>query len=237
MYISFVGLSGAGKSTTAKGVREILEQEGYRCVFCYEPFFKSHRTVWYKAVWAVYLLRYFDRQLFLMYYWYRFKLHFKKKRGYLPVVNIYTGLIKKYFLEQIQKGKTDVVIYEEDFLMRSGYYLVEDIADLEKVTKTIEQSVLPKAEVHVQVVVDTPVELATERFIERENVASSHEKREAFESRVEHKKGINKVVAVADDVDGVHTVHIDGTKPPEENIEKVAEVAFALLQERENNSA
>ena len=236
MYISFVGLGGAGKTTIAKGVEKKLNYYGYTNDYYFTKFINKSDTIFKKIFWSVYLWRFFNINLFFVYYFLR-KKHAKDINQKFSLINTYTALKSGYYLSRVKKKKVDLVIFEEDYITFIGHLILSNKNSEKFLIKTTKKTVLTSVNSLIIVFIDTKPNLSALRYCNRENIYDSKSRLEIEKKYNLIYKGIKKSFNIVSNIKNTITIEVDGTKPPEENIEKVAEVALALLRERENNSA
>lgn len=232
MIITFVGISGSGKSTLAKATAEKLETElDFTCALN-SPFFNPGRPLWYKAIWSLYLWRYFNPKLFwrmsLRLYLYRprfFSRRISTYRTYLP-------LIFKYHIRRARADENiDVVIFDEDLTLNIGLTKKNPSTsqpNIEEITQEVvhvyKNHILQHTDQVIQVVVDTPIAEAAVRFEGRDG-------QKADIDRAKRNKEIAIRVAANIDtiVPAVETVVVDGSQEPEKNAEIILDTIHNKL--------
>jgi thymidylate kinase len=224
MYVEFVGVPGAGKTTVAEQVRLLLEKSGVACT-TRTNFFGPDEKRSYKSRWSLMNLPYLD--LYALILWLR--LAFRKR---MSVAKTLTRIheYQKLLYQLARAGAVSVSVWDNGFVQWFSNHVLAGVLDKEAAVTFIRKK-LPIATLFV--FVDTPVEEAVRRMQEREarlratkgivgwkpSAAEKEEWHRTFaESRHVQEALLNALMRL-----GIRTVHIDGTKLPRENATVVCE--------------
>ena len=226
MYIGFVGVSGAGKSTIAHVVCDELIARGYTVGY-YSPFFSPGRSIWYKAMWALYLWRWLDVRLLYFFVWQR-QPHWVLRQ---VVWNAYLSLIMSHYLSLHEKDVYDVVIYDEDIIKWCARAVASDAVAADTVAHVYQDKIMSVTTDALVVTVDTPISQSVERFIAR--AENAHRSKSSVRAeQVELKDAASELASmVATETDAVAVV-VDGTESPVENAELIVATVEEKLADR-----
>lgn len=224
MYIGFAGVSGAGKSTIARGVADALRAQGYAVAY-YAPFFAPKAGRLYKLGWSLYLWRWFDWELVRFYTVETTKKTWTKKTWW----RIYMALIQAYYLDQLQK-KYDVLIYDEDMIKWQALAVADGSLDVSRVIALYEEKVLPAAGVGVLVMVDTAPKEAARRFLARGDGSGRSAEVLAAETRKWHswQAAARALLQRVTQETALEALTIDGANAVDHNVAKVLQTIETL---------
>ena len=224
MYIEFVGIPGAGKTTLVEETRKLLEQAGVSCT-TRATFFPENRKWLHKLFWSLLHPHYLD--LYALLLWLR--LAYRRRMG-LEKTATRVHEYQKLRYQLAHTKKKSVFVWDNGFVQWFSNHVIAGVLDEMAAVKFIKKQ-LPRDT--FLVFIDTRVNVAMERMQEREarlratkgiagwepSVVEKQEQREAFAEGQRVQEVLFNALAKL----GVYTVRIDGTQPPTENAAIVCE--------------
>jgi len=203
MYVEFIGVPGAGKTTLAEEVRKLLEREDIQCT-TRATFFSKNKTWKYKLLWMLLHPQYLDFSIATL----LFKL--SRAKG-STLEKLTTRLHEHQKLQyQLARHSGKVVLWDAGHVQRLSNLAMRHILGDDVVTDLIYERI-PKES--LLVFVDTPVEESIVRMKEREptrKVDGLH----ALQAQTDQ---VQQAIFATLSEKGLATVRIDGTKPITEN--------------------
>ena len=218
MYIEFVGIPGAGKTTLVAETRKLLEQAG---VFCTTraTFFSKNKKWLHKLFWSLLHPQYLD--LYALLLWLR--LAYRRRMG-LEKTATRVHEYQKLRYQLAHMKKKSIFVWDNGFVQWFSNHVVAGLVGKEAMTDFIQKRIPAGT---LLVFIDTPVEQAIRRMREREarlratigttmqekSAADEEREGEAFaQSRHIQKSMLEELVKR-----NLATLILDGTRPPEEN--------------------
>ena len=218
MYIGFAGVGGSGKSTVARATHAKLEQDGYKVAY-YSPFFQSGRCIWYKIVWTIYLWRWFDVDL-LRYFLFTTSTKFRITKW--TWWRVYMSLFFSYYLDQLRRGKVDVLIYDEDMSKWQAQPVASGAVSVEDVCRLYQERIVPVAEAGLVVFVETEAATAHDRYVARDKEQYQPDEYQArVDSWADYQASCQQLVADIDAATAIDTLVLDGKQSVDSNAEAV----------------
>jgi len=203
MYIEFIGVPGAGKTTLVEEVRKLLEREGVQCA-TRATFFSKNRKWKYKLLWMLLHPQYIDFSIATLLY----KLSRVKGSTFEKLV---TRLHEHQKLQyQIAHHNSTVVLRDAGHVQRLSNLAMRHILSNVAVTRLIYER-LPRES--FLILVDIPVEVAIARMKERDPTR----KVDGLHKSQAQTGQVQKTIFTTLATKGIETVRIDGTKPLTEN--------------------
>jgi thymidylate kinase len=200
MYIEFIGMPGAGKTTLVEEVGKLLEREGIKCA-TRATFFPKNRTWKYKLLWMLLHPQYLDFSIA--------KLLFKlsRVRG-STFESMITRLHEHQKLQyQLAHQNDMIVLWDAGHIQRLSNIARMHILSNVAVTDLIYERI-PKES--LLIFVNTPVEVAITRMKEREPTR----KVDGLQKLLTQTQQAQQNIFASLSVKGIATEKIDGTKPP-----------------------
>lgn len=218
MYIEFIGVPGAGKTTLVEEVRKLFEREGIQCA-TRATFFSKNRKWKYKLLWMLLHPQYIDFSIAVLLY----KLSRVKGsdfRKFLTRLHEHQKL--QYQLAHMKKGS--VAVWDTGFAHWFSSHVIAGVLGRETAVDFIKKRLPPNT---LLVFIDTPTDVAVERMQEREarlratkgvvgwkpDAVEEKNRHEAFAEGRRVQETLFDLLATK----GIATVKIDGTKPLTEN--------------------
>jgi hypothetical protein len=223
MYVEFIGVPGAGKTTIAKEVCILLEKSGAPCTTRMN-FFGPQEKKSHKSRWSLIHLSYLDPYALLL--WLR--LAYRRKMG-LEKTATRVHEYQKLRYQLAHMKKKSISVWDSGFVQWFSNHVLAGLLTVEAATNFIDGK-LPSNS--LLVFINTPVEESVRRMYEREvrlrattgvkwtpNVGEVQKRQEDF-ARGEHTQrilfdGLAKC--------GVSTLVLDGSMPPKENARILSE--------------
>jgi len=203
MYIEFIGVPGAGKTTLVEEVRKLFEREGTQCV-TRATFFQKNKTWRYKLLWMLLHLKYLDFSIATLLY----KLSRVKGSTFEKLV---TRLYEHQKLQyQLAYHEGQVVLWDAGHIQRLSNLVMRHILNNVAVTSLIYER-LPKDS--FLVLVDIPIDVAIARMKEREH---NRKIDRLHTSQIQTQQAQQTIFATLA-AKGIVTMRIDSTKPLIEN--------------------
>jgi thymidylate kinase len=203
MYVEFLGVPGAGKTTIVEEVRKLLEREGMQCT-TRATFFPQKRTWKYKLLWMLLHPQYIDFSIATLLY----KLSSVKGSTFESLV---TRLHEHQKLQyQLAHHDGKVVLWDAGHIQRLSNIARMHILSSVTVTDLIYER-LPRES--FLIFIDTPVEVAIMRMKEREPTR----KVDGLHTSQAQTQQAQQTIFAALAAKGTATAMIDGTKPLTEN--------------------
>ena len=216
MLVLFTGGRGSGKSTIAKALYSKLNAID----FDYE-----HQWTWRMAVqtrfdkirYYIYFLTFFNFKIcgvFLS----RLYRDIMNKRSKGSLSRILLPCMFSYHLDKLNRNKVGCVVYESDFVGWSVDKALDGVFHSGAVINYFTRTILPRANHMTVVMCDTPVQLAVERWNEREQKKlTEEEKAQWLAMRQDWKDARSKVIDVLCDIPNIHVLWLDSSDDPEKN--------------------
>lgn len=228
MYIEFVGVPGAGKTTVAEEVCILLEKSGVDCATRMN-FFSTEEKKSHKSRWSLMHLSYLDLYAFLL--WLR--LAYCRRMG-LEKTATRVHEYQKLRYQLAHMKKKSISVWDNGFVQWFSNHVLAGLLEEAAATDFIEGKLPPNS---LLVFINTPVEESVRRMHERElklratkgidwtpSVDEVQEKQEDF-ARAEHaQRTLFERLAKR----GVSTLVLNGSAPPKEN----ARILLERLQVR-----
>lgn len=209
MYVEFIGVPGAGKTTLVEEVSKLLEKEGKQCA-TRATFFSKNRTWKYKLFWMLLHPQYLDFPIAKL----LFKLSRVKSSTFKKlVIRLHEHQKLQY---QLTRRNGTVVLWDAGHVQRLSNLAVRHILSNVAVAGLIYER-LPRES--LLVLVDTPVEESIARMKEREPARDVDGLRQSHVQTQQAQQNIFTGLAAK----GIVTVRIDGIKPLTENATIVCE--------------
>ena len=209
MYVEFIGVPGAGKTTLVEEVSKLLDREGIQCA-TRATFFPKNRTWKYKLLWTLLHPQYLDFSIATL----LFKLSRVKGSTF---ENLVTRLHEHQKLQyQLARHKGSVVLWDAGHVQRLSNLAIRHILSEVAVTELIYER-LPRAS--LLVLVDTSIEESIARMKQREPARAIDGLQEPQVQTQQAQQTIFASLAEK----GIATARIDGMKPLTENATMVCE--------------
>ena len=226
MYVCFVGISGAGKTTTAKETVDILESKYNLSAISGTPFFRKERSKFYRFFWLIYIWRFYNRKIVSFYRKYTTSGSLYSHASLKEAVYAwYRPLMYKYRLFQLSSRNVDVLVDDEPFFAFSiEAYKKGDLTKSELLS-FFNRQIRPVCSTMLIVWVNVPVTVAIQRRLERDIVGV-----QSIEKVKKTKEDKKEVVSVIENIsEDISLIEIDSTKKIEVNAKFVAKEAYYLL--------
>ena len=218
MYIEFVGIPGAGKTTLVEETRKLLEQAGVSCT-TRATFFPENKKWLHKLFWSLLHPHYLD--LYALLLWVR--LAYRRKMG-LEKTATRVHEYQKLRYQLANRKDATIVLWDNGFVQWFSNHVVAGLMGKEAMTDFIQKRIPAGT---LLVFIDTPVEQAIRRMREREarlratigatmqekSAADEEKEGEAFAQSRHIQKNILEELAKRN----LTTLTLDGTRLPEEN--------------------
>ncbi len=226
MLILFTGSRGSGKTTIAKALYSMLDERSVRYL---------HQNTWrekgmVKKWWfGLYLWTFFDAHIFTVYFG-RLRRDIRHGRSKGSLYRIYVPLIFSYYVSQLEKNRTDAVIYDTDVLTWAADKVLDGVFTPEEVQDFYRMEVLPRVGALFIMDVDTPVEESIKRWNKRDDKKLSRGEEVTWvEKREQWKQAREKVVEIVSALPGVTLIRLSGVATPQSNAERVVTQMQKLL--------
>lgn len=218
MYVEFVGVPGAGKTTVAEEACALLKEEKVDCV-TRKNFFAPEEKKSHKLRWSLRHLSCLDPYALLLWLW----LAYRKRMGFEKIlVRIHEYQKLRY---QLVRGKDNALaIWDNGFVQWFSNHVTAVIFNEEAAVSFIKKRLPPNT---LLVFVDTPIITAVQRMQKREAELRATKGVVGWRPSADEEEGQRRAFAESKRVQealcnalarlGVQTVRIDGTKPPREN--------------------
>lgn len=217
MYVEFLGVPGAGKTTVAEEVCALLKGEKIDCV-TRKSLFGPEEKRSHKSRWSLMHLSYLD--LYTLMLWlrlaYRRKMNFEKV---MTRIHEYQKL--RYQLAHA--GEQSILVWDNGFVQWFSNHVLAGIFDEAAAVSFIKKRLPPNT---LFVFIDTPVTVAVERMQERETrfratKGIAGENPSADEIQEQHRafaesRRVQEALCNALAGPSVRAVRIDGAKRPKE---------------------
>lgn len=210
MYIEFVGIPGAGKTTLVEKVETVLEKEGVRCV-TRARFFSKNKTWKFKFFWMVTHVQYLDFTVAMLLY----KLsRVKGSRFQKLLIRLHEHQKLQY---QISRHDERVVLWDAGYVQRLSNLVSKNILNVDNVATLIYERVTTQQ--CLLVFVDTPVEESITRMKKRE---PDREIEGLYESQSQTRQTQQDVLGSLE-TKGIEVLKVDGTRPCAEQASMVCD--------------
>ena len=220
MYVEFVGVPGAGKTTIVEEVRVLLGISGIDCI-TRADFFDTKQKRARKALWSFLHFRYLD--IYGLILWLRLSW-----RRSMDVIKTGTRIHEYQKLRfELAKKRHEVAVWDNGFVQWFSNHVYSGVLSKKAATDFIADK-LPRNT--LLVFVDTSANESVRRMQEREAQLraevgwklSETEERERIEAYAESWR-VQKELVDALGKQGFVSITLDGTKPPAENASIVYE--------------
>ena len=229
MLIMFTGGRGAGKSTIAWELVQLLQDQGV-ALETQMTWRESARGRVMKALYIVYLLC-FLRQRVCMPFYKRFFRDLIGNRSSGSLSRIYNPCVISRHLTHLKKRRLDVVLYDSDFFSWEADLALEDKHDPTYFQDYYKNIILPQVGKMLLVVCNTDVKVAVERWRQRDNLnLSACEEAAWLKNRDAWKTARKKLVDSIRTVDGICVIDLDGTDAAIDN----AKIVFSRMLSSNN---
>ncbi|HJM82846.1 MAG TPA: hypothetical protein QF720_04545 [Nitrospinota bacterium] len=218
MLVLFTGGRGSGKSTIARALYGKLRESGVKFI-TQSSWRKKSRHVVSKALSIMYFLMFFRPSLCGVYLQ-RLYRDIKSGRARGGLSRLYMPCIFSYHLKSLSRRADLCVVYDSDFATFAADKVLDGCFDEREVEKYFNRRVLPLVGQLLLVVCDTPVELAVERWRDRDNqVLTLAEINEWVRNRTSWKQARQRVIDVIGPLAGVTVIKLDGAQTVDSNVE------------------